>query len=208
MPALQSVSFTVPRHEFVAITGPSGSGKSTLLHLLGGLDRPDSGNVRVAGLDLGKAGEAELTRYRREHLGFVFQFFHLLPTMTLAENVCLPLLLGGKRFPEARTRAMEFLDLVGMSARADHFPHQLSGGEMQRGAIARALVHTPALLLADEPTGNLDSASAERVMEVLQKISSSRLTTMVVVTHSDDVSRSANRRIQMRDGKIVEDSLP
>lgn len=204
--ALEDVSFEIGKHEFVAITGPSGSGKSTLLHLLGGLDRPDQGSVHVAGVNLAAANDSQLTHYRRTQLGIVFQFFHLLPTMTLIENVALPLLLAGQRFDTVRPRALELLEMVRMQDRSTHFPHQLSGGEMQRGAIARALIHKPEVLLADEPTGNLDSASAELVMEVLQKIASSALITMVVVTHSDDVSRTAARRIQMRDGRVFEDN--
>lgn len=203
--ALEDVTFEIAKHDFAAITGPSGSGKSTLLHLLGGLDRPDQGSVRVAGLNLAEATDAQLTQYRRAQLGIVFQFFHLLPTMTLIENVALPLLLAGQRFEAVRPRALELLEMVRMQDRISHYPHQLSGGEMQRGAIARALIHQPEVLLADEPTGNLDSAAAALVMEVLQKIASSALTTMVVVTHSDDVSRAARRRIQMRDGRVVED---
>jgi putative ABC transport system ATP-binding protein len=201
--ALDDVSLEIARHEFVAITGPSGCGKSTLMHLIGGLDTPTSGEVFVDNLPLHRATEAELTHYRRHKLGIVFQFFNLLPTMTVLENTCLPLLLHGETLAGTEPRARELIETVGLTKRAGHFPHQLSGGELQRTAIARALIHQPSVLLADEPTGNLDSANAAQVMEVLQKIASQALTTMVVVTHSDDVARAASRRIAMRDGKIA-----
>lgn len=204
--ALDSVSLTVDRGEFVAITGPSGSGKSTLLNLLGGLDHPTSGEVVVDGIHLESAGERELTLYRRLKLGIVFQFFNLLPSMSVLENVELPLLLQGGNPKPTRDAAMEMLDLVGMTNRAAHFPHQLSGGEMQRAAIARGLVHGPSLLLADEPTGNLDSANASQVLEVIAKIASRRTTTVIMVTHSDSVAAMAERRIRMKDGCIASDA--
>ena len=204
--ALDSVSLSVTRGEFVAITGPSGSGKSTLLNLLGGLDHPTSGEVVVDGIHLETAGEKELTLYRRLKLGIVFQFFNLLPSMSVVENVELALLLRGDAPNPARASAMEMLDLVGMSNRAAHFPHQLSGGEMQRAAIARGLVHGPSLLLADEPTGNLDSANASQVLEVIAKIASRRTTTVIMVTHSDSVAAMAERRIRMKDGRIASDA--
>ena len=201
--ALECVSLDIAAHEFVAITGPSGCGKSTLLHLLGGLDTPTSGELVVDGLALRAAGERELTQYRRHTVGIVFQFFHLLPTMTVVENVCLPRLLRGDRRREVEAAAGELLALVGLTDRAAHFPHQLSGGQMQRAAIARALIGEPRLLLADEPTGNLDSASAAQVLELLQKIASQRQTTLLVVTHSEDVARLCSRIIRMRDGHIL-----
>ncbi len=204
--ALDSVSLSVARGEFVAITGPSGSGKSTLLNLLGGLDHPTSGEVVVDGIHLETAGEKELTLYRRLKLGIVFQFFNLLPSMSVVENVELALLLRGDAPKLARGAAMEMLDLVGMTNRATHFPHQLSGGEMQRAAIARGLVHGPSLLLADEPTGNLDSANASQVLEVIAKIASRRTTTVIMVTHSDSVAAMAERRIRMKDGRIASDA--
>ncbi len=200
--ALNAISLEIARGDFVTVTGPSGCGKSTLLNLLGGLDSPDSGELFVDGLALHDAGDAALTDYRRRRLGIVFQFFNLLPAMTVAENVELPLLFAGVSRRAMRERALALLDLVGLAARAGHLPHQLSGGEMQRAAIARALVHEPALLLADEPTGNLDTANAERVMEALLKIASQRLTTLVVVTHSETVAEMAPRRIRLLDGKI------
>ena len=202
VPALDGVSLEIARGEFAAVTGPSGCGKSTLLNLLGGLDSPDSGRIFVDGLALHAARETALTGYRRRRLGIVFQFFNLLPAMTVAENVELPLLFAGASRRAMRDRALAMLDLVGLAARASHFPHQLSGGEMQRTAIARALVHEPALVLADEPTGNLDSANAERVMDALLKIASQKLTTLVVVTHSEAVAGMAPRRIRLLDGRI------
>lgn len=203
--ALRDVTLDVTSGEFVTITGPSGCGKSTLLNLLGGLDTPTSGQLTVDGIPLHTAGDTELTRYRRYHLGIVFQFFNLLPAMTLAENVEVPLLLQGQSGKRRRERAMELLDLVGLAGRAGHFPHQLSGGELQRGAIARALIHEPALLLADEPTGNLDSANAAHVVETLRKIASKRLTTMIIVTHSAEMAQLAPRTVQMKDGTIFHD---
>jgi putative ABC transport system ATP-binding protein len=175
-----------------------------LLHLIGGLDTPTRGEVVVDGLALHRASEAELTEYRRRKLGIVFQFFNLLPTMSVLENISLPLLLQGSNAARATAKARELIDLVGLADRSAHGMHQLSGGQLQRTAIARALVHEPRVLLADEPTGNLDSASAAQVLELLEKISSQRRTTMVVVTHSEEVARITSRRICMRDGKIIE----
>jgi ABC-type lipoprotein export system ATPase subunit len=200
--ALDNVSLEIPQGAFVTITGPSGSGKSTLLNLLGGLDSPDSGKIFVDGIALHDTSEAVLTDYRRRRLGIVFQFFNLLPAMTVAENVELPLLLADTGRRAMRERALAMLDMVGLSTRAGHFPHQLSGGEMQRAALARAIVHEPALLLADEPTGNLDSTNAVLVMEALLKIASQKLTTLLVVTHSEKVAELAPRRIRMLDGRI------
>lgn len=200
--ALDGVSLEIADHDFVSVTGPSGCGKSTLLNILGGLDQADEGTVEVDGIALHSADEAALTLYRRKQLGIVFQFFNLLPAMTVLENVGLPLLLQGAPTREIRARSAELIDLVGLSSRMGHFPHQLSGGEMQRAAIARALVHRPTLLLADEPTGNLDTANAARVMEVLSKIASQKMTTMILVTHSEQVAGLARSRIRMLDGKI------
>jgi putative ABC transport system ATP-binding protein len=201
--AVDDVSLEVARGEFIAITGPSGCGKSTLLHLLAGLDTPTSGEIHVDGLALHSAGDAELTDYRRRRLGLVFQFFNLLPTMNVIENVSFPLLLQGAPFDESERRARELLELVGMQDRATHFVHQLSGGEQQRTAIARALIHKPSLLIADEPTGNLDSSSAEMVMRVLERIGTEQLATLIVVTHSAEVAAAASRGIAMRDGRLV-----
>jgi putative ABC transport system ATP-binding protein len=204
--ALAGVSLEIARHQFVAISGPSGCGKSTLIHLLAGLDHPTSGEIFVDGLALHSADDTALTQFRRRSVGLVFQFFNLLPTMNVRENVSLPLLLQGVGAAESVKRAEALLDLVGLRERADHFVHQLSGGEQQRTAIARALVHRPLLLIADEPTGNLDSHSASSVMQLLEKIGREAMTTLIVVTHSDEVARAASRRVAMRDGRIVGDS--
>jgi len=201
--ALDRVSLDLAPGDFATITGPSGCGKSTLLNLLGGLDTPTSGEIRVDGLELHRAGERELTHYRRHTLGIVFQFFNLLPAMTVRENVELPLLLRGDSRKKSTARVTEMLGLVGMSHREGHFPHQLSGGEMQRVAIARALAGSPALLLADEPTGNLDSANAALVCETFSKIASQKIATLIIVTHSDSVAALAPVRIQMIDGTIL-----
>jgi ABC-type lipoprotein export system ATPase subunit len=204
--ALDDVSVEIARNEFVAVCGPSGCGKSTLIHLLAGLDHPTSGEIFVDDLPLHSANDAALTQYRRRQVGLVFQFFNLLPTMSVLENVSLPLLLQGVAPAEADQRAEKLVVLVGLRERAGHFIHQLSGGEQQRTAIARALVHQPAVVIADEPTGNLDSQSAASVMELLERIGRDALTTLIVVTHSDEVARAASRRLEMRDGKIVSDS--
>ncbi|MEX1045210.1 MAG: ABC transporter ATP-binding protein [Chthoniobacterales bacterium] len=200
--ALRDVSLEIEPRTFCAVTGPSGCGKSTLLNLLGGLDQPSSGEISVDGLELHRASEADLTAYRRARLGIVFQFFNLLPAMTALENVELPLLLRGDRAREARSRAAEMLDLVGLAPRAGAFPHQMSGGEMQRAAVARALVHRPALLLADEPTGNLDSDNAALVLDLFQKIASQGLATLIMVTHSLEAAAAATRQIPMMDGRL------
>lgn len=203
MRALDDVSLTIGAGEFAAVTGPSGCGKSTLLNLLGGLDKPDAGELFVNELPLHKAGDRLLTRYRRHTIGIVFQFFNLLPTMTVAENVELPLLLRGESARRARPKVAEMIDLVGLTPRRRHFPHQLSGGEMQRAAIARALAGSPKVLLADEPTGNLDSANAARVTETLLKIASQKIVTMVIVTHSRELADLAPLHLRMLDGKIL-----
>ncbi len=205
--ALGGVSLSIAPHEFVAVVGPSGCGKSTLLHLIAGLDRPTAGEITVDGLSLTTAGDAALTHFRRRQLGLVFQFFNLLPTMNVQENVSLPLLLQGVPLAECEARAQELLRRVGLTERAGHFVHQLSGGEQQRTAIARALVHRPSLLIADEPTGNLDTASAERVLALLREIADEQLATLILVTHSAEVAAAASRIIEMRDGKIVSDCV-
>jgi ABC-type lipoprotein export system ATPase subunit len=196
--ALRGLSLEIEPRTFCAVTGPSGCGKSTLLNLLGGLDQPSSGEITVDGLPLHSADEAALTAYRRERLGIVFQFFNLLPALTALENVELPLLLRGDRARDARTRAADLL-----APRGAAFPHHLSGGEMQRAAIARALVHRPALLLADEPTGNLDSDNAALVLDLFQKIASQGLTTLIMVTHSPEAAAVAARRIALIDGRLA-----
>jgi putative ABC transport system ATP-binding protein len=203
--ALHGVDLQIQDREFIAIMGESGSGKSTLLHLLGGLDKPDEGDIIVDGWSLISATERELTQYRRTRLGIVFQFFNLLPTLNVLENVCLPLQLQGQNEKAIRQRALELLELVGLQHRARHFVHQLSGGEMQRAAIARALVHRPKLLLADEPTGNLDSENAHRVLEAFRWIGDQGLTTLLIATHSPVVAGTAHRVIRLANGKVASD---
>ena len=203
MHAVDGVSLEIADGESVAISGPSGCGKSTLIHLIAGLDTPSAGEIFVDGLALHEANDAALTDYRRHRLGLVFQFFNLLPTMNVLENVTFPLLLQGVTWSECESRARELLELVGMQERAEHFVHQLSGGEQQRTAIARALIHKPSLLIADEPTGNLDSHSAERVIEVLRRIGQERLVTLIIVTHDPLIAEVATRKVQMRDGKLA-----
>ena len=204
--AVENVTAEIGTGEFVALSGPSGCGKTTLLHLLAGIDRPDTGEVVVDGMNVAKASERELNEFRRRRLGIVFQFFNLLPTMTVHENVSFPMLLDGKPCAEADIRARELIERVGLTMRASHFPHQLSGGEQQRAAIARALMNRPALLLADEPTGNLDSAASASVLEIFDEIARDKLTTLIIVTHSEDVARRAARHLAMRDGRLASDS--
>ena len=204
--ALDAVDLKIAAGEFLAITGESGSGKSTLLHLMGGLDKPDRGEILIDGWSLVSASEQQLTNYRRHRLGIVFQFFNLLPTLNVVENVCLPLRLqhvGKRNRNVAQSRCSNWLV---MSQRAKHFVHQLSGGEMQRTAIARALVHRPQLLLADEPTGNLDSENAGRLLEVFRMIAERQMATLVVATHSLDVAGIVQRHLQIANGRIVNDS--
>ena len=204
--ALDRVDLEIDRFDVVAVTGESGSGKSTLLHLLGGLDRPDEGEIVVDSLALGSASERDLTEYRRKKLGIIFQFFNLLPTLNVLENVGLPLELQGMPQKSAKTRAEDMLELVGMQHRARHFVHQLSGGEMQRTAIARALIHRPKLVLADEPTGNLDAQNAGQVLTVFERIARERLTTLVVVTHNLEVASVARRIVRLNNGRLEADS--
>jgi len=205
VPALEDVNWTVERGSFVAIMGPSGCGKSTLLHLIGAMDRPTSGRVEVDGVDLGSSSESELVSIRREKIGFVFQFYNLLPTLTALENVSLPGLLAGRDRKQSNENAMRVLGQVGLVARANHYPAQLSGGEMQRVAIARSVVHDPCLLLADEPTGSLDSQNGQRVMELITEINQELGVTVILATHDDEVASYATRCVHMRDGHLLED---
>ena len=208
--ALDGVDFDAARGEFVALVGPSGSGKSTLLALLGGLDRPSAGTIEVGDLELGKARDAELVRYRRERVGFIFQSFNLLPTRSAVENVEIPLVLNGVKPRERRHKALELLNSVGLAERADHRPGQLSGGEMQRVAVARALANQPLLILADEPTGNLDTKIGAGILELLRQSVSERGVTLIVVTHDLGVAARADRVVHLRDGRVerVENSSP
>jgi len=194
----------IGRGEFVALLGQSGSGKSTLLNLLGGIDLPDAGQIRISDRLLTALSEVERTRFRRRHIGFVFQFFNLIPTLTVAENLLLPLELNGLATPDQRERALELLDQVGLGDRRASFPERLSGGEQQRLALARALVHGPWLLLADEPTGNLDAATGERILELLLTLHRQAETTMVMVTHSREVAARADRILMLDNGRIRE----
>ncbi len=199
---MADVSLSLERGDFVALVGPSGCGKSTLLHLCGAMDRPTSGTVRLEAAALNTLDDDALTRLRRERVGFVFQFFNLLPTLTLLENVELPLLLAGRRTTDAAPAARALLDRVGLTPRLDHYPQQLSGGEMQRGALARALVHQPALLVADEPTGNLDSENGRRIIDLLTALNRETGVTMLLATHAPEIAAAAHRVVRMRDGRI------
>ncbi|MEM6910488.1 MAG: ABC transporter ATP-binding protein [Verrucomicrobiota bacterium] len=201
--ALDHVSLEIQRGAFVAVRGASGSGKSTLMHLLGGLDTASDGELVVDGVPLHKASEKELTRFRRERVGFIFQFFNLLPGMSVTENVGLPLRLAGVSAGQSDRKAEAVLERVGLSERRRHRLHQLSGGEIQRAAVARALVHEPRLLLADEPTGNLDSDNAERVLALFQELHAAGDLTVVFVTHSRDIAERAEREIRMKDGRLA-----
>lgn len=201
--ALDGVDLDVPAGVFTGITGPSGCGKSTLLHLLGALDTPTGGEILVDRIPLHTATERERTSYRRSTVGIVFQFFHLLPGMTLQENVSLPLVLAGTGEREAAGRAADLLKLAGLHAKATRLPHEVSGGELQRAAVARALIHRPRLLLADEPTGNLDSTNAATVMTLFHRIHQEGLTTILMVTHSPAIAESLPGCIRMADGRVV-----
>jgi putative ABC transport system ATP-binding protein len=205
VPALSGVSFSVEAGTFVTVVGPSGSGKSTLLHLVHGIDRPTSGTVVFEGQDLAGLDDEELTALRRRRIGFVFQFFNLLPTMTSWENVALPLMLDGRRLPQLRPRALELLDRVGLGGRADHRPAQLSGGEMQRVAVARALAADPVLILADEPTGNLDSATGWAILKLLRSTVADDGKTLLMVTHDGRAASMGDRILTLEDGLLVAD---
>ncbi|MCX7751081.1 MAG: ABC transporter ATP-binding protein [Candidatus Bipolaricaulota bacterium] len=205
VPALRGVDLEISEGEFLAIMGPSGSGKSTLLNLLGGLDLPDAGVVRYRGVELSRQSREALAEFRGRKVGFVFQTFNLIPTFSALRNVELPLVFQGLSRRERRRRAEEGLAQVGLESRLRHRPGELSGGEQQRVAIARALVADPEVLLCDEPTGNLDSASGAQIMELLASLNRERGITLVVVTHEPEVARLAGRRVLMRDGRIVSD---
>jgi len=203
--ALAGVSFEIQAGDFVALMGPSGCGKSTLLHLCGAMDRLTSGSLTLNDRDLSAMGDDELTRVRREQVGFVFQFFNLLPTLTVSDNIALPCLLAGMKSDQAEARARALAERVGIAHRLTHYPQQISGGEMQRAAIARALVHQPALLVADEPTGNLDSENGANVLALIGELNTELGVTVLLATHSADVAAAASRILKMRDGKFAED---
>jgi putative ABC transport system ATP-binding protein len=205
--ALRGVSLTIAPGDYAAILGPSGSGKSTLMHLLGGLDRPTTGTLLIAGRDVAGLSPAELAALRNRTIGFVFQAFHLLPRTSAVDNVALPLVYAGVRAGERRRRAAALLERVGLGHRLGHRPNQLSGGEQQRVAIARALVTGPSLLLADEPTGNLDTVTGAEVLALLETLNRESGVAVVLVTHDHEVASRAHRQIRMRDGVIIpEDS--
>jgi putative ABC transport system ATP-binding protein len=205
--AVDDVSIDIARGELLAVTGPSGCGKSTLLHLLGGLDRPTAGKLLLAGERIDRHSERALARLRRDQVGFVFQAFHLMDELTAQENVELPALLAGRSPREAQRRAGQLLQQVGLADRGGHLPSMLSGGQRQRAAVARALVNEPQLVLADEPTGNLDSASSSEVLRLFEAIRGIGLT-VVVVTHDERVAAIADRQISMRDGRLVGETRP
>ena len=201
--ALSEVSFSVEKGEFVAIVGASGSGKSTLMHLLGGVDRPDSGRVAVDGNEIYKRNESELAIFRRRNIGIVYQFYNLIPTLTAEENIMLPYLLDNRKPGKSKLR--EILNTIGLSDRAKHLPSELSGGQQQRVSIGRALINDPAIILADEPTGNLDSKASREVMDLL-KLSNKRYNqTLLVITHDEKIALQADRIITISDGQILRD---
>jgi putative ABC transport system ATP-binding protein len=200
--ALCGVSLTLEPGDFVALMGPSGCGKSTLLHLCGAMDRPTAGRLAFEGRDLGGLDDDALTRLRRDRIGFVFQFFNLLPTLSLGDNIALPCLLAGMPVSQAESRARSLAERVGIGHRLTHYPQQVSGGEAQRAAIARALVHEPALVIADEPTGNLDSTNGATVMALLAELNRDLGVTLLLATHSEDVTRAARRTVRLRDGRL------
>jgi len=202
---LHPLTLDIPGGEFVAIVGPSGSGKSTLLGLIAGLDAPTSGRVIIDNVDITALDEDALAKLRGEKIGFVFQFFHLIPSLTAYENVAVPMEIAGAS--DARTRAQSLLEEVGLTGRAHHYPSQLSGGEQQRIALARALANDPPIVLADEPTGNLDTTNGRLIMDLLRQIHSSRGTTVVMVTHDAELAAVASARLVMRDGRVVQNDL-
>jgi len=202
---LHPLTLDIPPGRFVAIVGPSGSGKSTLLGLIAGLDAPTTGSVLIDGVDITRLDEDGLARLRGEKIGFVFQFFHLIPSLTAYENVAVPMEIAGVR--DAAARASQLLQEVGLTGRAHHYPSQLSGGEQQRVALARALANDPPIVLADEPTGNLDTTNGRHIMDLLRSVHSQRGTTLVLVTHDAELAAMADARLVLRDGRVVENTL-
>ncbi|MCW5876769.1 MAG: ABC transporter ATP-binding protein [Anaerolineales bacterium] len=201
---LRGADLQVAKGEFIALVGASGSGKSTLLNLLSGIDRADEGEIWVGGRDLAALDEGQRTLFRRQHIGFVFQFFNLLPTLTVLENVALPRELAGASAGEAARHAAGLLAQVGLAERAETFPDRLSGGQQQRVAIARALVHSPQLVLADEPTGNLDEETGLQVMDLLEKLTRQAGNNLLMATHNPEIAKRADRILHLREGKLVE----
>lgn len=203
--ALDIVSFSVEKGEFIAIVGPSGSGKSTLLHILGGVDVPTSGNVIIDKTDISQLNETALAIFRRRQIGLVYQFYNLIPILTVEENLTLPLLLDGKK-PDAKTVG-NLVNQLGLEQRLQHLPNQLSGGQQQRVSIGRALINNPALLLADEPTGNLDSENSREIISLLRRFNKQSNQTVIIITHDERIALSADRVIAIEDGKIVRDEV-
>ena len=202
--ALKNVSFDVEQGEFVAIVGPSGSGKSTLLHILGGVDSPTSGEVIISGTDISKLDETKLAIFRRRQIGLIYQFYNLIPILNVEENMTLPILLDGKK-PD-RALHSDLVEKLGLSSRLTHLPNQLSGGQQQRVSIGRALMNHPALLLADEPTGNLDSENSKEIVSLLRKFNKENKQTVIIITHDERIALSADRVITIEDGRITRDS--
>ena len=200
---LRGLNFEVEKGEFISIMGPSGCGKSTLLYLLGGLDTPTSGTVSINGKDLSKFKQKEMCKMRRQDIGFVFQFYNLVPNLTVIDNILLPVLLDGKKTQDYKEKLDELLDIIGMKERVKHTPRELSGGQQQRVAIARALLYNPALILADEPIGNLDSKSGTEIMQLFKDINEKYNTTIIQVTHSEEAALYGTRTIRMKDGMII-----
>jgi len=200
---LKGVSLEINEGEVVSIVGASGAGKSTLLHIIGTLDKPDNGTITLNGIETGKLNDKKLSDFRNRAIGFVFQFHHLLPEFTALENVCIPAFIAGKSQQEAETKAKELLAFLGLAERINHKPSELSGGEQQRVAVARALVNQPAVVLADEPSGNLDSQSAKDLHQMFFDLRDKFNQTFVIVTHNDELAEMADRKLEMRDGQIV-----
>jgi len=201
-PVLRNISLTIARGEFVSIMGPSGSGKSTLLYILSGLDTPTKGSVLLNGRDISGLDDAKKSIMRRRNIGFVFQFYNLIPNLNVEENIMLPILLDGKDMKEYRHKLNDILDIVGLSGHRRHTPRELSGGQQQRAAIARALINDPDIIFADEPTGNLDSKSGEEILSLLRSSNQEQGKTILMVTHSKDAAEYGNRRIYVRDGVV------
>lgn len=203
--ALDGISFSVEKGEFVSIIGPSGSGKSTLLHILGGVDRPDSGKVYMNGQDIYAAGDEELAVFRRREVGLIYQFYNLIPVLNVTENITLPVLMDGRSVNEERLK--ELVATLGLSGRENHLPNQLSGGQQQRVSIGRALMNAPAVVLADEPTGNLDSKNSQEIVELLKMSNRIYHQTLIMITHDENIALQANRIIAIEDGKITRDEV-
>ena len=203
--ALDGVSFSVEKGEFVAIIGPSGSGKSTLLHVLGGVDRPTTGRVLLNGQDVYASGDEKLAIFRRREVGLIYQFYNLIPVLNVTENMCLPVLLDGRKVDEARLR--ELTELLGLTGREKHLPNQLSGGQQQRVSIGRALMNSPSIVLADEPTGNLDSRNSREIVELLKRFNREYKQTLIIITHDENIALQAKRVMAIEDGRIVRDEM-